>query len=56
MTAPSPVTPVMAGKQCIGFVMKRADGFLAYDESKSLGLYPDKSAAIAALIEARRTA
>jgi hypothetical protein len=49
---PSSITPIMAGEVCVGFIFARGRaGFEALDDSKSLGLFPDKSAAIAALIE-----
>jgi hypothetical protein len=52
MTERSPITPVMAGTTCIGFVFARGRaGFEAYNDDKSLGLFPDKSAAIAALFK-----
>jgi hypothetical protein len=52
MTERSPITPVMAGRVCVGFVFARGrEGFEAFDDDKSLGLFPDKSAAIAALCE-----
>jgi hypothetical protein len=48
MTERSPMTPVMAGKVWIGFIFARGlDGFEAYNDDQSLGLFPDKSAAIA---------
>jgi hypothetical protein len=51
----SPITPVMAGNVCIGFVFARGrDGFEAYNDDQSLGLFPDKPAAIAALAQAVR--
>jgi hypothetical protein len=37
---------------CIGFVFARGrDGFEAYNDDQSLGLFSDKSAAIAALVQ-----
>jgi hypothetical protein len=57
MTAPSPITPIMNGKQCIGFAMSRGPaGFEAFSEEKSLGTYPTKEAAIAVVIDAQRAA
>ena len=57
MTASSPIVPVMSGKQCVGFVFSRGlAGYEVFDNDRSLGLFPDKSAAIEALIEARRMA
>jgi hypothetical protein len=42
----------MAGKVCIGFVFARGRaGFEAFDDNMSLGLFPEKSTAIAALSE-----
>jgi hypothetical protein len=52
MTAASPITPVMAGSRCIGFTMRRGvAGVEAFDEQRSLGLFPDPGAAIAAVAE-----
>jgi hypothetical protein len=51
----SPRTPVMAGKVCIGFVFARGrSGFEAFNNDKSLGHFPDKTAAITALAETVR--
>ena len=53
----SPITPIVAGKQCIGFVFPRGRvGFEAFDEEKSLGLYQTRESAIAAVIDAQRAA
>jgi hypothetical protein len=53
----SPITPVMAGSRCIGFTMRRgpAGHHEAFDECRSLGLYPDQEAAIAAIAAAAST-
>jgi hypothetical protein len=40
----------MAGKVCLGFVFARGRaGFEAFDDNESLGLFPEKTAAISAL-------
>jgi hypothetical protein len=50
MTESSPITPIMAGKVCLGFVFARGRaGFEAFDDNESLGLFPEKTAAISAL-------
>jgi hypothetical protein len=56
MTKPVPTTgllAVYAGQQCIGFLMRRGKaGVEAFDvEDRSLGLFPDQRAAIAAISE-----
>jgi hypothetical protein len=52
MTA-SPVTPItsiMVGSRCIGFVFRRgAAGVEAFDEQRSLGMFADQGEAIAAV-------
>ena len=55
--SPTSITPIVAGKQCIGFVFPRGRvGFEAFDEEKSLGLYQTRESAIAAVIDAQRAA
>jgi hypothetical protein len=46
----SPITSILVGKQCVGFVFARgAAGSEAFDERQSLGLFEDQDAAIAAI-------
>jgi hypothetical protein len=56
MTAVSPITSIMVGNRCFGFIMRRGvAGHEAFDECRSLGLYPDQGAAIAAVAAAAST-
>ena len=50
--AKSPMTPVIVNKRCIGHVLARGKaGFEAFDiNDKSVGLFADERAAIAALL------
>ena len=53
MTAASPITSIMAGNRCVGFVMRRgAAGHEAFDECRSLGMYASQPEAIAAVAAA----
>jgi hypothetical protein len=39
----------MADKICVGMILRRFDGYEAYDQARSIGLFKDKAAAIAAV-------
>jgi hypothetical protein len=46
----SPVTPIMRGNECIGFVFGRGlSGYEAFDTDKSIGMFPSKTEAVAAV-------
>jgi hypothetical protein len=52
MTAASPIVSIMIDRKCIGFLMHRGvAGVEAFNEHASLGLFPDRDKAIAAVAE-----
>jgi len=54
MTA-GPVTSIMAGSRCVGFLFRRGVGVEAFEEQRSLGLFNNQAEAIAAVAASRKT-
>jgi hypothetical protein len=52
----SPITAIMIGQRCVGFLMRRGTaGHEAFDESRSPGMFADQAEAIAAVAAAAST-
>jgi hypothetical protein len=49
-TSTSPITSIMAGSRCVGFLFRRRGAVEAFDEHRSLGLFSSQAAAVAAVV------